>query len=112
MIPVEVNTGNVDPAQSGATVAPQTFTRTETVSYTTPAEAKDVVEFSVTVTDGVITAASATPKSKNEISQKMQTGFAGAVSKVVGMKAKDLDVDAIGGASLTTAAFEQFVRSF
>ena len=111
--PVEVNTGNIDPVQTGTTVAPQAFTRTEVVSYKSPADEKDLVEFSVTVTDGVITAASATPKSEHEISQKMQTGFAGEVSKkVVGMKAKNLDVDAIGGASLTTAAFEQFVRSF
>ena len=113
MAPVEINTGNVDPVQTGATVAPQAFTRTETVAYKTPAEEKDLVEFSVTVTDGVITAASAISKSQNEISQKMQTSFAGEVSKkVVGMKAKDLNVDAIGGASLTSAAFEQFVRSF
>jgi uncharacterized protein with FMN-binding domain len=83
------------------------------VTYASPADPQDPVEFSVTVTDGVITAASATAKSTNDISKQLQTAFAGEVgAKVIGKKAKDLDVDAIGGASLTTAAFETFVHSF
>jgi hypothetical protein len=83
------------------------------VTYASPAGPQDPVEFSVTVTDGIVTAASATAKSDNDISKKLQTAFAGEVGmKVIGKKAKDLDVDAIGGASLTTAAFETFVHSF
>jgi uncharacterized protein with FMN-binding domain len=105
-----------EPTTGSSSVTPtaqaSVITRTETVSYKNPS-GSDEVEFSVTVTDGVITAASATPKAENEISKKLQTAFAGGVSaKVVGMKAKDLDVDAIGGASLTTAAFETFAHSF
>ncbi len=89
------------------------LTRTETVTYASPIDPKDPVEFSVTITDGVITSASATPKSTHDISQKLQTSFASEVSaKVVGKKAADFDVDTIGGASLTTGAFELFVRSF
>ncbi len=107
----------VAPVQSGSaateTVAPVVLTRTETVTYASPASPKDPVEFSVTVTDGTITAASATPKSDNEISKTRQTAFAAEVSgKVIGKKAADLDVDVIGGSSLTTAAFEIFVHSF
>ena len=76
--------------------AANVLTRTETVSYMHPS-GSDEVEFSVSVTDGVITAASANSKAKNPISIKNQTAFAAEVSKkVVGMKAKDLDVDAIG----------------
>ena len=76
--------------------AANVITRTETLSYMNPS-GSDEVEFSVSVTDGVITAASANPKAKNPISIKLQTAFAAEVSKkVVGMKAKDLDVDAIG----------------
>jgi hypothetical protein len=112
--PIEANTGTVDPAQSGSASAPQTFTRTETLTYDSKSpEGMVPVEFSVTVTDGVITAASATPKAEKDASKYNQTNFAKEVSaKVVGKKAKDLDVAAIGGASLTTAAFEQFVHSF
>jgi hypothetical protein len=87
-------------------------TRTETVSYRTPA-GSDLVEFSVTVEAGVITAARATVKAENDKSQRYQTGFAADVSsKVVGKKIADLDLSAIGWASLTTGAFDQFVRSF
>lgn len=109
--PVTGTTETITPVETSAT--PVILTRTETVTYTSPANPQDPVEFSVTVTDGVITSASATPKSDNEISQKLQTAFAAEVAtKVVGMKAADFDVDAIGGASLTTGAFEMFVRSF
>ena len=103
----------VAPVQSGSatteTVAPVVLTRTETLSYDskTPVGMVDV-EFSVT-----ITAASATPKTDKQGSNYNQTNFAKALSgAVVGKKAKDLDVDAIGGSSLTTAAFETFVHSF
>lgn len=92
---------------------PVTFTRTQVVTYATPASPQDPVEFSITITDWVITQASATAKSDNNISQTLQTAFAAEVSaKVVGKKAADLDVDVIGGSSLTTAAFETFARSF
>jgi hypothetical protein len=88
-------------------------TRTETVSYRTPA-GSDQVEFSVTVESGVITAATATSKAENDISKKWQASFATNVSaKVVGKKVSDIgDMAAIGGASLTTGAFDQFVSSF
>lgn len=112
-----VSTSSMTPAAQPTTVTqtprtPETFTRRETVSYSNPS-GTDTVEFNVTVTDGIITSASATPKADNEISLKRQTAFAAEVSsKVVGKKASDLNIDAIGGSSLTTAAFETFVRSF
>ncbi|GAB0174308.1 MAG: hypothetical protein HHAS10_01870 [Candidatus Altimarinota bacterium] len=99
---------------STSTQAPQesSVSRTETVQYNTPA-GSDSIEFSVTVTDGIIASASAVPKADHDISKKLQEGFATKLSEsVVGKKAKDLDVDAIGGASLTTNAFEMFVHSF
>lgn len=112
VMPVEV-TVQSGSASVEVTTPASPITRTETVTYASPAGPQDPVEFSVTVTDGVITAASATAKSENDISKKLQTAFAAEVgTKVVGMKAADLDVDAIGGASLTTAAFETFVHSF
>jgi uncharacterized protein with FMN-binding domain len=111
--PVVPTTQTGTPVVAMTPVAPVVLTRTETVTYASPASPQDPVDFSVTVTDGVITAASAVSKSDNDISKQLQTAFAGEVSsKVVGKKAKDLHVDAIGGASLTTAAFETFVHSF
>jgi hypothetical protein len=65
------------------------------VTYQTPA-GSDPVEFSVSVTDDVITAASVTPKSSNQISLKLQTAFAADIaSKAIGKKAKDLDLDVV-----------------
>jgi uncharacterized protein with FMN-binding domain len=90
------------------------ITRTETLSYDsrTP-EGMVEIEFSVSVKDGIITAASATPKTEKQGSRYNQDAFVKELSaKVVGKKAKDLNVDAIGGASLTTDAFETFVHSF
>lgn len=111
VIPVE------NPAVTGSVVTPATpttLTRKETLSYNVPAPGTtDLIEFDVTVTDGVITRAAAVGKADHEYSKNWQAKFIAELSsKVVGKKAKDLDVDAIGGASLTTAAFETFVRSF
>jgi len=108
VVPVE------NPAITGSVVTPTVLTRKETLSYNVPAPGTaDLIEFDVTVTDGVITRAAAVGKAENEYSKNWQAKFIAELSgKVVGKKAKDLDVDAIGGASLTTAAFETFVRSF
>jgi hypothetical protein len=97
-----------------APAAAATFTRKETLSYKVPAPDLDAsVEFDVTVTDGIITAASSRTVATAPASKYNQDNFAKDVStKVVGKKAKDLKVDAIGGASLTTLAFETFVHSF
>ena len=114
VVPTSPTTSGAIETSSPQTVAPTSLTRTETVSYTSPSPDGMVeVEFSVTVSDGVIMAASATPKAGKQASDYNQSNFAKDVSaSVVGKKAADLDVDAIGGASLTTAAFEMFVRSF
>lgn len=99
---------------SGATSsAPRT--RTEVVTYQTPANNKDPIEFSVTVMDGVIVGATATAGSPYTASLQWQEKFATGITQAsIGKKAADLDLDldVVGGASLTTAAFEQFVRSF
>ncbi len=92
--------------------APVVPNRRETLSYNTP-EGVVPIEFDVTVTDGIITAASAKTLATTDTSKYNQDNFVKAVSaKAVGKKAKDFKVDAIGGSSLTTAAFETFVHSF
>lgn len=113
-----IMTGTPDPgANSSSTsasvvpVAPVVVTRKQTVSYGTPA-ADASVEFDVTITDGIVTAATSRTLATEDASKYNQDLFAKELSsKVVGKKAKDLNVDAIGGASLTTAAFLDFVHS-
>ena len=81
-------------------------------TYTSP-QWEDTIYFSVSVKDGVIVSAIAIPKSKG-VSGQLQKSFAKGLSKaVVGKQVAGLSLDAIGGASLTTAAFEQFIaKSF
>jgi uncharacterized protein with FMN-binding domain len=111
---VAVSAETQTPVVASGTVDTGVITRTETLSYDskTP-EGMVEIEFSVSVKDGIITAASATPKTEKQGSRYNQDSFVKELSgKVVGKKAKDLNVDAIGGASLTTEAFETFVHSF
>ena len=86
---------------------------TDTVSYEAPSGKEDVV-FSVTVaTDGTIAAASLQNKGTHPYSVRYQNAFSSGLSgAVVGKKISDLDIRAVGGASLTTAAFVKYVRSF
>lgn len=81
-----------------------------TVTYTSPA-GKERINFVVQVKDGIIASVSAIPWATNKISKSLQKAFAKNITKaVVGKKAKNLDIDVIGWASLTTVAFEQFVQ--
>jgi uncharacterized protein with FMN-binding domain len=108
------------PSQTGSTstqatvtpVSPVALVHDEVVSYDTPA-GKDLIRLRVSVTDGLITSVVITPQAESDISRQFQESFAKDISaKSIGKKAKDLKLDAIGGASLTTTAFEQFVHSF
>jgi hypothetical protein len=95
---VAVSTEIQTPAVASGIVDTGVITRTETVSYDsrTP-EGMVEIEFSVSVKDGIITAASATPKTEKQGSRYNQDSFVKELSgKVVGKKAKDLNVDAIG----------------
>lgn len=85
-------------------------TYSRTVSYMSPA-GKELITFSVKTKNGVIVSASAIPRAKHQISKSLQLSFAKKLSKsVVGKKIKNFDIDAIGWASLTTVAFEQFIK--
>lgn len=82
---------------------------TKTVHYTSPA-GDETVEFTMTTSGDTITAVSAKPLASNPISTMMQTKFSESIqSKVVGKKKSELQLDAVGGASLTTNAFKKFV---
>ena len=96
---------------SGVATAPSVHAAT--VSYLAPSGNEDV-GFSVTVgADGKISAVSVENKATNGISKRYQDGFSAAVpTAVIGKKVSDLGVDTIAGASLTTAAFVKYVRSF
>lgn len=80
------------------------------VSYMSPA-GKEFITFSITTKNGVIASVLAIPKSKNAISLSLQKAFSKNLAKaVVGKKVKNFTIDAIGWASLTTDAFEKFMK--
>lgn len=106
-------TNTVSETASGVSATPVVINRKEIVTYKIP-PGEEPIEFDVTITDGIITAVTSTTKAPADhaISVKLQDAFAAEIAeKAIGKKAKDLDLEIIGGASLTTAAFEQFVQS-
>ena len=99
---------------TGTTPAPITasgVTHTKIMEYRSPA-GLDQVEFTITVQSGVITSASSKTLATNDGSKFNQDKFAADIAtKVVGKSVKDFPVDVIGGASLTTGSFNEFVKS-
>ncbi len=82
----------------------------KTVTYDNPGGG-DPVRFQLEIKDGVIVAARSEVLADNPISQKYQTSFRDALaSTVVGKKLAELQVDRIGGASLTSGAFRKVVQ--
>ena len=86
------------------------ITKSSTVNYRTPAGNVPVL-FTVTTKNGVIISALSVTKAQDSTSISYQNSFASKISQsVVGKKIAGLNLSAIGGASLTTVAFEQFVK--
>lgn len=97
--------------QDTTTTSAQTYTKT--VTYSTPSrQGQTNTSFSVTVDNGVITSASAQYVSGDHEDQRYQSRFSQTIaSAVVGKKLSDVSLDVVGGASLTTAAFQEFIQS-
>lgn len=86
-------------------------TITETQTYQSPAGPEEV-GFSIVVDDaGTITAITVENKAKAPISVQRQDAFIGEIEEVVvGKKLADLEnIDRVGGSSLTTGAFNEFL---
>lgn len=84
----------------------------QTVFYDNPAGG-DEVGFKMTLdATGTIIDADAEVKAVHQASQGLQNNFKAEVKQaVVGKKIADLQPDRIGGASLTTGAFRQFLET-
>ncbi len=76
-------------------------------SYTSPA-GEDSIGVTLTLVDGVITAATVTPKAENPTSKKIQNNFAGAFqSSVIGKKIETVSLGKVAGSSLTPQGFNK-----
>ncbi|MFZ4461581.1 MAG: hypothetical protein ACOYN2_03445 [Patescibacteria group bacterium] len=110
-VPDMTMTGTVAPTTATPAPVSSAVVHTKTVTYSTPA-GKDDVEFSVTTANGKITAVAVTAKATNDVSKMLQGKFKDAIAtEVVGKEISKLNLKAVGGASLTTAAFTQYVNS-
>lgn len=119
LIVPETNTGTVEapitvaPTTTSSEVTPVGSSRTSTgiMTYTNPA-GQDKVSFTLTQNAGVIESLVVTSLAENEFSKNWQAKFIEAASsEIVGKNLKDLKLNAVGGASLTTGAFNQFIAS-
>lgn len=112
--PVTITNTVTAPAKNTSTDTVNTSsptTKSGQVNYKNPA-GSDSMKVNITTKNGIITEASVTPMATNPVSLKFQQGFAGKISgSVVGKSVKGLKVDTVSGASLTTAAFNDFLAS-
>lgn len=88
-----------------------TKTITKTVSYITPA-GTITTDFSlVTSADGLIQSVQATYNGNDHEDAMYHSRFNSSTSSIVGKSISNLSLSAVGGASLTTDAFNKFILS-
>ena len=81
-------------------------THQATISYSVPAPEQNVITVNVTVDNGVVTAVDAQNVTNSPQSQQYSARFlANYKTEVVGKKLSDVSLSRVGGASLTSKAF-------
>lgn len=97
-VPPEESTGMTESVQQQTAPAQSaSFTKTKKVSYQFPGGMDDI-EFTVSVENDIITAASSKTLAINEISKGLQDNFALEIGKkVIGKNIKNLQLDVVGG---------------
>ncbi len=108
-----MQSGAMEPNPAPTPVSANTSViHTSTVSYGSPAGKEDIT-LAIVVEGGKISSITATPLATNPISSKFQTGFAAGIAKAaVGKDIASLSLKAVAGASLTTGAFNEYVKTF
>ncbi len=106
------NTLPINPAVVPADTTSLNSTKvvTKTVGYVSPA-GQEEIEVTLNISNNTITSVLVKPMATNEISKKLQTGFAHEIKIAVGKPITAFSLDAVGGASLTTKAFNAYVQS-
>jgi len=90
-------------------VAEQSYTRS--VSYQAPHRTESIT-VTLKIKDGVVTSVEDVHSKNNRNSAYFQEGFESAIAgQVVGKKIADIQLDAVAGASLTTAAFMEAITA-
>lgn len=72
----------------------------------------ELVEVSLTLAGGVVTAVEVTPQATNSTSKRYQSEFAGGIAaETIGKPIDELDVSRIAGSSLTSGGFNEALAS-
>ena len=114
-------TGEVDPTTGESTgVAPgdaasdtrlqggTSFTSNQTITYLTPRRTSHEIAVAFTVEDGVVAGVSIAYDKKDGYSNDYQSRFDGAYkTEVIGKSLNEISLSRVGGASLTSEAFNQ-----
>ncbi len=100
------------PANEPDTTTNAAVTRTGTGTYLTPRRDEHTVDVTLTIADGIVTDAEVTfdGKPAGEVSNGTQGRFLAAYeAEVIGKPVANINLSRVGGASLTTGAFNEAV---
>ncbi|MDD2745779.1 MAG: hypothetical protein PHU93_04540 [Candidatus Gracilibacteria bacterium] len=102
-LPVVAGTGS-------ASVPTDTKIVSQVVNYKSPA-GDESIKVTIETSNGIISSVTATPMATHEVSKKLQTSFSTSIGVAVGKPIASFKLDTVGGASLTTKAFNEYVQS-
>lgn len=106
------STSTTSPSTTSTTSSYKDGTYTASANYSVPHGYQNSINVSVTVKDGVISAASATHSSSDRESAEFIDSFNSSLSsKVVGQSLSGASFSRIGGASLTTDGFQAAIET-
>ncbi len=86
-------------------------TYTSSVTYSVPEGGSEQISVTATLEDGVVTALTISQDADKRESERYQSRFESSVdSLVIGSDVSDISLSRVGGASLTTRAFNQAIQ--
>ena len=99
-------------SSSGSSTSSSSKDYSASISYRVPEGHSNTITSKLTIADGKITAVSNTYKNTSRESDMYTQSFNSYISgKVVGKNLSDISLSRVGGASLTTEAFNQVIAS-
>lgn len=105
-----ISTQASDPEMNSVSISKTVST---TIHFNVPKEHTDTLTVTATVKDGIITSINYSQNSSNRESEQYYSRFVRSFSssEVVGKKIDDVSLSRVGGASLTTSAFNKALSS-
>ena len=97
---------------TATSTTPQSNQQSATITYNVPAPEQNTITVKLTVADGIVTAANVNNVTNSPQSEQYSSRFlASYKSEVIGKKLNDISLSRVGGASLTSQAFNAAVEA-